>query len=77
MASIISTMFINKAVNLINDVGHAVGIAAYKGNVFLGMTWAATLLMLFASIVWIYEFFRRRRVEKMSRPGNKEARLWG
>lgn len=77
MASIISTTFIDKAVKLINEVGDAVGIAAYKGNTFLGMTWAATILVLFTTVAWIYEFFRRRRVGKMSRPDNKEARIWG
>lgn len=76
LASIISTTFINKAVKLINEVGHEIGIAAYKGNMFLGMTWAASILVLFGSVAWIYELFRQRGLGKMSLQDNKEARLW-
>jgi len=60
LASIISTVVIVKAVNAINKYGADIGIAAYKGSTFLGMTWAATALMLLASIVWIAEFCRGR-----------------
>ncbi|MCJ1464501.1 hypothetical protein MMC07_003114 [Pseudocyphellaria aurata] len=77
LASIISSTFISKAVKLINEVGHHIGIAAYKGHTFLGMTWAATILVLFASVAWTYECIRRGRVDKMSRAANKEARPWG
>ncbi|MCJ1426663.1 hypothetical protein MMC29_004566, partial [Sticta canariensis] len=74
LASIISTKFIDKAVKLINEAGDKAGIAAYKGNTFLGMTWAATGLIFLACVAWIYEFFRLRRLGKKSDYGNKEAR---
>lgn len=61
IASIISTIVITKAVNAINKYGAEIGIAAYKGSTFLGMTWAATALMLLASVVWIAECFKGRK----------------
>jgi hypothetical protein len=61
IASIISTVVITKAVNAINKYGAEIGIAAYKGSTFLGMTWAATALMLLASVVWIGECCRGRK----------------
>lgn len=65
VASAIATAIIVKVVNAINKYGDTVGIAAYKGRAFLGMTWAATALIFFAAIAWIYEFIRGRR---QSRP---------
>lgn len=44
-----------KAVDAINKYGDDIGIAAYKGKKFLGMTWAATAVMLLASFLWIFE----------------------
>ena len=76
LASILSTTFIHKAVKLINEAGDKAGIAAYRGNTFIGMTWAAAGLVFLASVAWIYEFFRLRRLEKKSDYGNKEARVW-
>jgi hypothetical protein len=61
IASIISTVIITKAVNAVNKYGADIGIAAYKGSTFLGMTWAATALMLLASVVWIAECCRGRK----------------
>ena len=61
IASAISTAVIVKAVNTINKHGADIGIAAYKGSKFLGMTWAATALMLLASFVWAVEVLRGRR----------------
>lgn len=31
---------------------------AYKGKTFIGMTWAATLLVLLAGFVWVHEFIK-------------------
>jgi len=53
IASAISTAIIVKAVDTINKFGNDIGIAAYKGATFLGMTWAATAVMLLASMVSI------------------------
>lgn len=61
IASAISTAVIVKAVDAVNKHGADIGIAAYKGSKFLGMTWAATALMLLASFVWIVEFLRGHR----------------
>jgi hypothetical protein len=61
IASAISTAVIVKAVDAVNKYGSDIGIAAYKGSKFLGMTWAATAVMLLASMVWIVEFCRGRK----------------
>ncbi|KAL9106387.1 MAG: hypothetical protein Q9227_008588 [Pyrenula ochraceoflavens] len=55
IASAISTAIIVKAVNAINKYGNEIGIAASKGKEFMGMTWAATVVMLLASFLWIFE----------------------
>ena len=64
VASAISTAVIVKAVDEINKHGADIGIAAYKGKTFLGMTWAATAVMLLASIVWIAECCVGRRRDR-------------
>ncbi|EXJ80026.1 hypothetical protein A1O3_08312 [Capronia epimyces CBS 606.96] len=51
IASAIATAIIVKAVEVINKYGDDIGIAAYRGSRFLGMTWGATAVMLLASIV--------------------------
>ena len=61
IASAISTTIIVKAVNAINQYGGDIGLAAYNGKEFLGMTWAATTVMLLASFVWIAECCAGRR----------------
>lgn len=61
IASAISTAIIVKAVDTVNKYGADIGIAAYKGNTFLGMTWAATALMLLASVVWLAQCCVGRR----------------
>ncbi|KIW38544.1 uncharacterized protein PV06_09500 [Exophiala oligosperma] len=53
IASAIATAVIVKAVHAVNKHGHDIGIAADKGGKFLGMTWAATAVMLLASVVSI------------------------
>jgi len=53
IASAISTALIVKAVNAINKYGKEIGIAGYKGDTFLGMTWAATAAMLLATVMSI------------------------
>lgn len=65
IASAIATAIIVKVVNAINKYGDKVGIAAYKGRTFFGMTWGATALMFLATIAWLLEFIRGRR---QSRP---------
>ena len=61
IASAIATTIIVKAVHAINKYGSEIGLAAYKGGTFLGMTWAASILMLLASILWLAECCAGRR----------------
>lgn len=71
IASSISTAVILKAVHAVNKYGHDIGIAAYKGTRFLGMTWGATAVMLLASIFSIAQCCGGRKRDK--RYGGKEA----
>jgi hypothetical protein len=64
IASAIATIIIVKAVHVINKYGNEIGIAAYKGKEFLAMTWAATAIMLLASLMWIAECCAGRRRNK-------------
>ncbi|KAL8874173.1 MAG: hypothetical protein Q9198_006921 [Flavoplaca austrocitrina] len=63
IASAIVTVIMSKVVHEVNKHGDDIGISAAKGTTFLGMTWAATVLMAIAAVAWIYEFvaFRRRQ----------------
>ncbi|KAI4282344.1 MAG: hypothetical protein L6R38_003024 [Xanthoria sp. 2 TBL-2021] len=61
IASAIASVIMSKVVHEINQHGNDVGISASKGKTFLGMTWAATVLMAFAAVAWIYEFVAHRR----------------
>lgn len=72
VASAISTVILVKAVNAINDFGADIGLAAYKGKDFLAMTWAATALMLLASVTWVAESCAGRRRPRR-RGGEKPA----
>ncbi|EXJ83778.1 hypothetical protein A1O1_07405 [Capronia coronata CBS 617.96] len=69
IASAIATAIIVKAVDSINKYGDDIGIAAYKGSRFLGMTWAATVVMLLASITSIAQCCTGRH--KRDRYGEK------
>lgn len=61
LASSIATIVISKVVNAINKHGNDIGVYAYKGETFIGMTWAATLLVLITAFMWLYEFIRERK----------------
>lgn len=70
MASAITTAILVKLSNAINEHGNVIGLAAYKGHTFLGMTWAATILTLLGFTVLVILFIRgrgkRRETEKQS-----------
>lgn len=51
----------SKVVHEVNKHGNDVGISASMGKTFLGMTWAATILMAIAAVAWIYESVAHRR----------------
>ena len=53
VASGIVTAAAVKATDVINEHGQDVGIVASRGGKFLGMTWAATALMLVATVSWM------------------------
>ena len=61
LASSIATILISKVVDVLNKHGNDIGIYAYKGETFIAMTWAATLLTLIAGFYWMWEFIRERR----------------
>lgn len=71
IASAIATAIIVKAVHAINKYGSDIGIAAYKGKEFLGMTWAATAVMLLGSLLWIAECCAGRRSRTRRGKGEK------
>ncbi|KAJ9658502.1 hypothetical protein H2198_003654 [Neophaeococcomyces mojaviensis] len=50
-ASAVATTVILKVVDALNKYGQDLGIHANRGNLFLGMTWAATGLMFVATII--------------------------
>ncbi|MCJ1450948.1 hypothetical protein MMC28_001282 [Mycoblastus sanguinarius] len=60
IASAIATGIINKVCNVVNQHGNDIGVYAYKGTTFIGMSWAATILILLAGCAWIFEFFKGR-----------------
>ncbi|MCJ1434571.1 hypothetical protein MMC27_003940 [Xylographa pallens] len=55
IASAIVTATSVKVVDAINQYGSDIGVAAYQGSTFLGMTWAATILMLVAAVGWFID----------------------
>ncbi|KAL8667566.1 MAG: hypothetical protein Q9168_007220 [Polycauliona sp. 1 TL-2023] len=61
IASAIASVIMSKVVKEVNKHGNDIGISASKGKTFLGMTWAATVLMAIAAVAWIYEFVAHRR----------------
>jgi hypothetical protein len=68
VASAVATAVIVIAVNRVNKYTDQIGISATKGGRFLGLTWAATAVMLLASLVSIVQCCvgrrRPRRYEK-------------
>ncbi len=61
IASAISTAIINNVVGTFNKHGNDIGIYAYKGMTFIGMTWAATILIILSAFAWIFESLLRKR----------------
>ena len=61
VASFSATIVIAKVVKAINKHGNDIGVYAYMGMTFIGMTWAATLLMLATGFMFLYEWRRQKR----------------
>lgn len=72
VASAIGTAFAVKATDIINRYGRRVGIAAYRGNKFLALTWAATGLVLVASVIWCFACLLGRSRRNGPRTGPKK-----
>lgn len=54
LATIFSTVIVEKEVDVINKHGEDIGIAATKGTRFLSMMWVSTVLMLVAIILSVF-----------------------
>lgn len=52
-ATVLSTLVIEKGVEALNHYGKEIGVTATKGTTFLGMTRAATVLILVATLVFL------------------------
>ena len=61
IASAVATGIINKVCKVVNEHGNDIGVEASKGTTFIGMTWAATVLVILAGVVWVVEFIKGRR----------------
>lgn len=61
IASATATGIINKVCHAINEHGNAIGVQAYRGTTFIGMTWAATILVVVAGFYWVAEFIKGRK----------------
>ena len=73
LASAVVTAIIVEATHLINHFGNDIGVSAQKGNKFLALTWAATALMLVASVTWCFECIVGRRRERTYARGEKHG----
>lgn len=58
-------------VNAINEHGNDIGVYAYKGQTFINMTWAATLLVLITGFMWSYEFIQERKGATLVQKGGE------
>jgi len=66
IASIIVTVAQTKLTNEVNKYGNDIGIFAYKGRKFLGITWGAVAAIFVASCAWVGEFCLGRVKESRS-----------
>jgi hypothetical protein len=64
IASVITTVFMVKVVNIVTQYGNEIGVYAYKGDKFLAITWVATGVMLLAVVAWAAECCSRRRTKR-------------
>jgi hypothetical protein len=72
LASALITAVMVKGVSVVNKYGKEIGVEAHKGNKFLGITWAATGLMLIAMAWWCFETclgHRKRAAPTYSKQG--------
>jgi len=67
IASAITTAVAVKGTNIIDKYGKPIGVSADRGNGFLGLTWAATAMMLLSSIVGCVGCFTKRNRKSVKR----------
>lgn len=63
-SSIIITVAASKIAHEVNHNGNDIGMYAYKGHKFLGLTWGAAVAMFVASSAWVVEFCVGRMRQK-------------
>lgn len=61
IASGIETAVVVKVVDALNQYGGQIGVAAYKGTIFMVFTWVATGVMLAATLTWLVDCCIPRR----------------
>ncbi|KAF1911572.1 integral membrane protein-like protein [Ampelomyces quisqualis] len=66
LASVLVTAVMVKTTGIVNRLGNDVGIEAYAGRKFLGLTWASTALMVVVSVVLGVEWYVARRAKSKS-----------
>jgi len=73
IASAIVTVVINKGTNIINKYGKEIGVEAHRGSKFLAITWAATALMILASLTWCFECVIGHRKHRQTQYTTKQG----
>jgi len=71
IASAITTAVAVKGDKIIDKYGKPIGVSADRGNGFLGLTWAATVLMFLASILGCVGCFTKRNRRSVKPYGEK------
>jgi len=66
IASTIVTVAQSKLASEVNKYGNDIGIFAYKGTKYLGLTWGAVAAIILASTAWVVEFCLGRMREPRS-----------
>lgn len=75
VGSILVTVAVTAGIDQINDVGDDVGIAAKKGDKFLGITWAAAAMMVLSTVIWCGLFFSVWRERKRSARSHRKSSI--
>jgi hypothetical protein len=59
LASALATAMMTRAVSAIDEYGTEIGVAAYRGTTFLGLTWASFGVMVLATVASLVEWTLR------------------
>jgi len=82
IASALVTVVTGKVADAFNQYGDEIGVYAYKGTKFLGLTWAASALMIVATTSWFADCYRatrdrKRAVREKGGNGGGRSSRWG